>query len=99
MFNRWLESKLQQILRKIKLYPAGSYLYIFYGNAKVHKSSTNDVCDLTLRPIASNISTAIYEMARYLTNLLTSLSKSEFTINNTKEFIKYSLKENVPDVY
>ena len=63
-----LESKVQRSLRKIKsklpenvykkLYPTGSYPGKFYGNAKVHKLSTNNIDDLTLRPILSNISTA-----------------------------------------
>ena len=68
-----LESKVQRTLRKIKsklhenvykkLYPTGSYPGKFYGNAKVHKLSTNNVDDLTLRPIVCNIATATYETA------------------------------------
>ena len=53
-----------------KLDPARTYPYKFYGNAKVHKLSTNDVDDLTLKPIVSNISTATYEMARYLVRFI-----------------------------
>ena len=97
-----LESKVQRTLRKIKsklpenvykkLYLTWSYPAKFYGNAKVHKLSTNSIDYLTLRPIVSNISTATYETAKYLASLLTPLSKSEFTINNTKEFVKYIQK-------
>ena len=85
-----LESKLQITLRKIKsklhenvykkLYPTGSYSGKFYGNAKVHKLSTTNVDDLTLRPIVCNIGTATYETTKYLASLLSPLSKSEFTI-------------------
>ena len=74
-----LECKVQQTLRKIKLklpekvykklYPTGSYPGKYYGNATVHKLSTNNVDDLTLRPIVSNISTAIYETVKYLASL------------------------------
>ena len=63
-----LESKVQRTLRKIKsklpenvykkLYPTGSYPGKFYGNAKIHKLSDNNVDDLTLRPTVSNIGTA-----------------------------------------
>ena len=82
-----------------KLFPTGSYPRKFYGNAKVHKLSTNNVDDLTLRPIVSNIGTANYEAVKYLSSLLAPLSKSEFTISNTKEFVKYIQKQNVPDRY
>ena len=43
--------------------------------------------------------TATYETAKYLAYLLAPLSKSKFTINNTKEFIKYIQKQKVPDEY
>ena len=104
-----LESRVQRTLRKIKsklpenvykkLQPTGSCSGKFYGNAKVHKLSTNNVDDLTLRPIVSNIGNVTYETAKYLTSLLAALSKSEFTINNTKEFAKYIQIQKVPDGY
>ena len=104
-----LESKVQRTLRKIKLklhenvykklYPTGSYPGKFYRNAKVHKLSTNNVDDLTLRPIVCNIGTTTYETAKYLVSLLAPLSKSEFTIKNTKEFVKYIQKQKVPYGY
>ena len=34
-----------------------------------------------------------------MAGLLAPLSKSEFTINNTKEFVKYIQKQKVPDGY
>ena len=34
-----------------------------------------------------------------MASLLAPLSKSEFTINNTKEFVKYIQKQKVPDGY
>ena len=52
-----------------------------------------------IQPIISNIGTATYETAKYLASLLAPLSKSEFTINNTKEFVKYIQKQKVPDGY
>ena len=68
----------------------------FYGNAKVHKLLTNNVDDLPLRPIISNIGTATYETAKYLANLLAPLGKSKYTITNTKEFVKYIQKTKSP---
>ena len=54
---RKIKSKLPENVYK-KFYPTGSYPSKFYGNAKVHKLSTNNVDDLTLRTIVSNIGTA-----------------------------------------
>ena len=75
---------MQQILSKIKLkipgnvyrklYLTGSWPGKFYGNAKVHKLSTNNIDDLTLKPIVSNISTATYETAKYWASLSPTLS-------------------------
>ena len=100
---------MQRTLRKIKwklpenvyekLYPTGSCLGKFYGNAKVQKPSTNNVVDLTLGPIVSNIGSATYERAKYVDSLLARLSKSKFTINNTKEFVGYIQKQKVSDGY
>ena len=104
-----LESKVQRILRKIKsklpeniykkLYPTGSAPGKFYGNAKIHKLSSNDVDDLPLRPIVSNIGTATYETGKYLAKLLSPLSKSDYTINSAKQFVNYIRKQKVPDGY
>ena len=104
-----MESKEQNTLRKIKLkllenvykklYPTGSYPGKFYGNAKVPKLSNKNVDDFTLRPIVSNIGTATYETVKYLASLSAPLSKSEFTVNSTKEFVKYIQKQKVLDGY
>ena len=60
-----MKSKLTENVYR-KLYPTGSYPGKFYGNAKVHTLSTNNVDDLSLRPIVSNICTSTYETAKYL---------------------------------
>ena len=72
------------------MYLTGSYPGKFYGNAKVHNLSTNNIDDLTLRPFVSNIGTATYETAKYLASLLEPLSKSEFTINRPKNSLNTS---------
>ena len=96
------ESKVQRTLMNVKLqlteffykklYSTGSYPVKFYGISKVHKLWTNKVDNLTLIPIASDMSTVTYETAKHLARLLVPLNKSEFTINNTKEFVKYIQK-------
>ena len=59
-----------------------------YGTAKVHKISENDTVDeIPIQPIVSNIGTATYHLSKYLAKLLSLLSQSEYTINNTKQFI------------
>ena len=104
-----LEITVQRILRKIKsklpeniykkFYPTGPAPGKFYGNAKIHKLSPNDVDGLPLRPIVSNIGSATYETAKYLAKLLSPLSKSDCTINTTKQFVNYIRKQMVPDGY
>ena len=57
-----------------KLYPTGSLPGKFYDAAKVHKRSINDpVEELPLRRITSNVNTATYQLARYLTNIWSPL--------------------------
>ena len=49
-----------------QLYPTGSAPGKFYGTAKIHKLKENDdVNQLPIRPIISNIGTASYKTAKY----------------------------------
>ena len=76
------------------MYPIGWRPGQFYGIAKVHKFQLKqNVDDLTLRP------TATYETEKYLTALLTPLSKPENTILNTADFIKRILRETILNGY
>ena len=43
-----------------KLYPSGSYPGKFYGTAKMHKLLPNNIDDLSIRPIISNIGKPTY---------------------------------------
>ena len=105
-----IEAKIQRVLRKIKtnitsqdysrLYPTGSYPGKFYGTAKIHKIlPTDNVDKLRIRPIVSNINTSTYELAKYLAKLLSPLSCSQYTVNNTKHFIKWIKHEKIPTGY
>ena len=88
--TKTIETKVQNSLVQIKenigeslykeIYPSGSSPGKFYGTAKVHKIKDGENLDITnihklpIRPIVSNIGTATYRMAKYLSKLLAPLS-------------------------
>ena len=82
----------------MRIYPTGSAPSKFYGTAKKHKIPVNGtINDLLLRPIISNIGTASYQLAKYLSKLLSRLSKhSEYTVANNTEFINHVKRMNIP---
>ena len=81
---------VQQTLWKIKSkLPENLVLVKSMENVKIHKLTTNDVDNLPLRSIVSNICTATYEIAKYLVKILSPLSTPEFRINNAKGFVGY----------
>lgn len=67
----------------------------FYGTGKMHIISTNNVDELPLHPIVSNIRRLTYQAAKYLAKLWSQLGTFEHTISNTKTFVKHIRKENV----
>ena len=72
----------------------------FYGIAKVHKVGRNDKVDkLALVPIAPNIGTALYHLAKYLAKLLSPLSKSEHIVKSSTEFMEHIKTKTVPRGY
>ena len=82
----------------LKIYPTGSAPGEFYGTAKIHKLSPNDtINELPLKPIVSNIGTATYHLSKYLAELSSPLSESEYTIKNTKHFVEIIKKEHIPN--
>ena len=98
---------MQRVLGKIKchlekkeykkLYPTGSKPGLFYGTAKVHKLKIGDgLKELNVRPIISNIGTATYETAKYPNTLLTPLTKSQYNILSTGDFIQKMKTERIP---
>ena len=73
------------------IYPSGSNPGKFYGTAKVHKvdlKDSNCLEELPIRPIISNIGTATHKIARYLSKLLAPLAKSQYTVENSKQFVE-----------
>ena len=84
-----LESKIQGILRKLKskitdqeykhLYATCSQPGKLYGTAKIHKLPINGNLNyLTLRPIVSNINTSTYNLAKFLSKLLSPFRQSDY---------------------
>ena len=83
-----------------KIYPSGSNPGKFYGTAKIHKLREEDKTNvelLPIRPIVSNIGTATYELAKYIGKIISPLGKSNYTINNTAEFIKSLEAIKIPE--
>ena len=103
----YMENEVQRTLRKVKstmpqnvyskLYPSGSCPSKFHRTAKMHKLLTNNVDDLPIRPIVSNTGTATYpKTAKNLAKLSSLLGTSDYTISNTKTFVKQIRKMEVP---
>ena len=79
-----------------KIYPTRSAPGKFYGTAKLHKLSPNDtINELPLRPTVSKIGTATYHLLKYLAELLSPISESEYTIKNAKYFVEKIKKEHI----
>ena len=100
-FNvRWEKQNQLSTEEYKKLYPTGSNTVWFYGTAKVHKIDRNGKVDkLPLRPIVSNIGTASYQLAKYLAKLLSPLSKSEYTVQSSTEFMGHIKTKTGPRGY
>ena len=81
----------------IKVYPTGSNAGKLYGNAKIHKLPESGTVDqLPLCPIVSNIGTASYYLVKQLAKILAPLSKSEYTVQNTKDFVNFIKPQKIP---
>ena len=105
-----IKRKIQRAIRRIKsklsknecnkIYPTGSAPGKLYGTAKVHKMAGNDNIDnLPLRPIISNIGTAPYHLVKHLAKVLSPLSHSEFPVKNAKAFLQVFKNVLSPDDY
>ena len=93
---RKFKSRLSQ-KEYYQLCPTASCAGKFYGTAKIHKLPPDgNINNLPLRPIISNIDTASYQLAKYLTQLLSPLTRSRYTVNTTKDPIVKIKNEKVP---
>ena len=92
------EASLQRFLRKLKqktflnkneydkLYPSGSAPARIYGTPKMHKFSSSDSFP-KLRQIVSSIGTFDYNLARFLSYLLSPLVPNDYSCKDTFSFV------------
>ena len=70
----------------------------FYGTAKLKKLQIGEgLKELTVSPIISSSGTATYKTVKYLKTLLTALTKSQYNILNTNDFIQKIKSEKIPE--
>ena len=91
-----------------KIYPSSARPGLYYGLAKVHKIAnqmsgggspeerSNAAHILPLRPVISNIGTATYELSRYLAGVLKPLTKSEYSVESSKDFVDMLSNKSLP---
>ena len=84
-----------------KLYPSSSQPGLFFGLAKIHKLEgvSHEVENLPLRPVVSNIGTSTYQISKFLSEMLKPLTKSEYNIESTNDFIKEIRKLKIQTGY
>ena len=90
-----IEDRLQRFLRTLLcdkiitkdtykfLFPSGSSPGILYGLPKTHKPGP-----LKFRPILSALGTVNYNLAKFLVPLLEPLTKNDYTVKNSFEFVE-----------
>ena len=79
-----------------KVYPRGSNAGTLYCTAKIKKLPKLGIVDqLPLRPIAPNIRTASYYLAKNLAKILAPLNKSEYPVQNTRDFINFIKSQKI----
>ena len=57
---------------------------------------SNAANELPLRPVISNIGTATYELSKYLAGILKPLTKSDYSVDSTSDFIDRLRSKRVP---
>ena len=64
----------------------------FYGRPKIYKSS------VPLRPIVSFVNSSTYNLSKFLSRVLSSLLKNNYSVRNSREFVEcikiYSVQED-----
>ena len=82
----------EKVYKRLK--PSGSQPGVLYGLCKVHKGVSADGSSPPFRPILSAINTPSYEIAKFLTPLLSGLTKNEFVSKDSFEFAKNVRNKN-----
>ncbi len=81
-----------------RLKPSGSQPGVLYGLCKVHKGVSADGSPPPFRPILSAINTPSYKIAKFLTPMLSKLTKNQFVSKDSFEFAK-NVRDQNPDFY
>ena len=81
-----------------QLKPSGSQPGVLYGLCKVHKGVGADGSPPPFRPILSAINTPSYKIVKFLTPLLSDLTKNEFVSKDSFEFARVVRNQN-PALY
>ena len=81
-----------------QLKPTGSQPGVLYGLCKVHKGVCADGSPPPFRPILSAINTPSYKIAKFLTPLLSGLTKNAFVSKDSFEFARVVRNQN-PDLF
>ena len=80
------KSIAERVLLFIPKYLTGSCTENFYWMVKIHKVPPDgNLSNLPLRPTISNISTTSYQTAKYLAQLLSHATRSEYIVNSTRD--------------
>ena len=94
---RKIKPKLSEHQYKV-LYPSGSSPGKFYNTAKIHKVSKHvNINQLPIRPIASNLNTATFDLAKELLMILSPFRESEYTFKKTRIFMEIIKHKKVPE--
>ena len=86
IFEKLVDSNsMSKEMRKF-VKPVGTRPGIMYGNCKVHKQQV-DGCP-PFRPILSALQTPTYNLAKFLVPLLNPLTKNEYTVKDSFQFVE-----------
>ena len=76
------------------MYPSGSALACTNGTPKMHKFSSSDTFP-KLRPIVSSIGTFNYDLARFLSDLLSPVVPDDYSGKDTFSFVSQIKNTNL----
>ena len=82
------------MLKYDKLYPSGSAPARIYGTPKMHKFSSSGSFP-KLRPIVSSIGAFNYNLARFLSDLLSPLVPNDYSCKDTLSFVSQIKNSNL----
>ena len=73
--------------------------YSLITNKITRSFNTDTVDELLLIPIISNLNTATYPLARYLTKISSPLSRSQYTVEGSNKLVNVIKQQVIPSGY